>query len=77
MSGRENIENKLKERQKVCWKNKQCCMGNNEPDMPPNSSRDPKVGPRTKQWKKKKVGARSLTCSISRLRGHAEATRWD
>jgi len=52
-------------------------MGNNEPDMPPNSSRDPKVGPRAKQWKKKKVGARSLTCSISRLRGHAEATRWD
>jgi len=26
----------------------------------PNSSRDPKVGPRTKQQKKKKVGACSL-----------------
>jgi hypothetical protein len=36
-----------------------------ESDMPPNSSRDPKVGLRVKQWKKKKVGARSLIHNTS------------
>jgi hypothetical protein len=34
-------------------------------DVPPNSSKNPKVGHRTKQWMKKKVGAHSLTHSIS------------
>jgi hypothetical protein len=29
-------------------------------DVPPNPSRDPKVCPRMQQWKKKRVGARSL-----------------
>jgi len=28
--------------------------------VPPNSLRDPNVGPKTKQWKKKKIGAYSL-----------------
>jgi len=35
---------------------------------PPNSSRDPKVGPRAKQQKKKRVGAR-LTHSTSGVGG--------
>ncbi len=34
-----------------------CSMFN---DMPPNSSKDPKVGPKMKQLKKNRVGARSL-----------------
>jgi hypothetical protein len=39
---------------------------------PQNSSRDPKVGPRAKQRKKKKVRAHSLICSISKVRGVLE-----
>ncbi len=46
-------------------------------DMPPNSSKDQKVGPITKQWKKKRVGARSLTCNTPRVGGHARAPGWD
>ncbi len=33
----------------------------NNLDATPNFSRDPKVGQRTKQWNKKRVGARSLS----------------
>jgi len=46
-------------------------------DAFPNSSKDPKVGPRTKQWKKKRVGACSLTCSILRVGGHVGVSGWD
>jgi hypothetical protein len=46
-------------------------------DMPPNSSKDPKVGPRIKQWKKKKIGARSLTRSTSRIGGCVGVAWWD
>jgi len=45
--------------------------------MPPNSSRDPKVGPRVKQYKKKKVGACSLTLNTSRVGGCAGVLGWD
>jgi hypothetical protein len=44
---------------------------------PPNSSRDPKVSPKTKQWKKKRVKARSLTCNILGVRGRAQSVGWD
>jgi len=44
---------------------------------PPNSSKDPKVGPKTKQWKKKKVEARSLTRSTSRVGERVGALGWD
>jgi hypothetical protein len=46
-------------------------------DTPLNSSRDPKVGPRAKQQKKKKVGACFLIHSISGVRGFAGALGWD
>jgi hypothetical protein len=46
-------------------------------DVPPNSLGDPKVGPRMKQQKKKKIGARSLTRNISKVRGCAKALGWD
>ncbi len=36
-------------------------------DMPSNSSRDPKVGPKMKHRKKKRAGACSLTCNTSRV----------
>jgi len=45
--------------------------------MPPNSSRDPKVGRRMKQQKKNKVGAHSLTCSILGVGECAGALGWD
>jgi hypothetical protein len=41
-------------------------------DAPPNFSKDPNVGPRTKQWKKKIIGACSLTRSTSRYEGVLE-----
>jgi hypothetical protein len=44
---------------------------------PPNSLRNPNVGPKTKQWKKEKVGSCSLIRSISRVGRHARAPRWD
>jgi len=44
---------------------------------PPNSSRDPKVGPRVKQLKKKRVEACSLTRSTSGVGGHVGAPGWD
>jgi hypothetical protein len=46
-------------------------------DMPPNSLRDPNVGPRTKHWKKKKYGAHSLICNTSGVGGCVGTTRWD
>jgi hypothetical protein len=46
-------------------------------DALPNSSRDSKVGLGVKQWKKKKVGAHSLTCGTSGLGGHVGALGWD
>jgi len=46
-------------------------------DMPLNSSRNPKVGPITKQWKKKKVGAHSLICNTLKVGGHVRTSRWD
>jgi hypothetical protein len=45
--------------------------------MPPNSSRDPKVGPKMKQWKKKWVDANSLTQSTLRIGGYVGALGWD
>jgi len=44
--------------------------------VPPNSSRDPKVGLRVKQWKKKKVGACSLIRSTLGVGGCVKASRW-
>jgi len=44
---------------------------------PPNSLKDPKVGPKTKQQKKKKVEAHSLTRSTSRVGRHVGAPGWD
>jgi len=44
--------------------------------VPPNSSRDPKLGPKLKEWKKKKVGAHSLTHSTLGIKRHAKAPRW-
>jgi hypothetical protein len=46
-------------------------------DLPPNSLRDPNVGPKVKKWKNKRVGARSLTCSTSGIGGHVGAPGWD
>jgi hypothetical protein len=46
-------------------------------DAPLNFSRDLKVGPKAKQRKKKKVGARSLTHNTLRVGGHARVPRWD
>ncbi len=46
-------------------------------DTPRNSSRDPKVGLRAKQWEKKKVRAHLLTRNTSGVRGCARALRWD
>ncbi len=45
--------------------------------MPPNTSRDPKVGLRMKQQNKKKVGAHFLTCSTSGVGGRVKASGWD
>jgi hypothetical protein len=41
--------------------------------VPPNSLKDPKVGPRAKQRKKKKVGAHSLTHSTFGVGRHVGA----
>jgi hypothetical protein len=46
-------------------------------DAPPNSSRDPKVGPRAKQQKKKKVWACSLTHNTSGVGRCVGVLRWD
>jgi len=46
-------------------------------DAPPNSSKDPRMGPKEKQQKKKRVGACSLTHNISRVGGHVKALKWD
>ncbi len=50
---------------------------NKSNDVPPNSLRDQNVGSKSKQWKKKKVRAHSLTHSISKVKGHVGAPRWD
>jgi hypothetical protein len=52
-------------------------FNNTQTNAPPNSSRDPSVGPKTKQRKKKIVGAHSLTYNISGVGGHVGAPRWD
>jgi len=46
-------------------------------DAPPNSLKDPNVGPRAKQWKKERIEARFVICSISRVGAHVGASRWD
>jgi hypothetical protein len=48
-------------------------------DVPSNSLRNPNVGPRMKQRKKKKkkVEPHSLACSISGVGGHVGVPRWD
>jgi len=46
-------------------------------DMPPNSSRHPKVGPKAKQWKKKRIRAHLLTHNTLRVRGRAGALKWE
>jgi len=46
-------------------------------DMPPNSSKDPKVGPKMKQQKKKRIGAHSLTRSTLGVGGRVGALGWD
>jgi len=46
-------------------------------DMPLNSLKDPKVDPRTKQGKIKKVEAHSLIHNISGVGRHARTLRWD
>ncbi len=46
-------------------------------DAPLNSLRDPKVGPKVKQHKKKKIRVRSLVHDTYKVRGHVEAPRWD
>jgi len=47
----------------------QCCA--------PKSLKDPNVGSRAKQWRKKKVGAHSLTRSTLKRKEHVGAPRWD
>jgi hypothetical protein len=46
-------------------------------DMPPNSLRDPQVGPRVKQQQNKKIETHSLTCIIFGVGRHVEAPGWD
>jgi hypothetical protein len=46
-------------------------------DAPSNSLRDPNVGPKMKQWKKKGVGAHSLVCNTFRVGRGARTPRWD
>jgi hypothetical protein len=46
-------------------------------DAPPKSLGDPKVGPKMKQQKKKRVGACSLIRSTLGVGGHARALVWD
>jgi hypothetical protein len=45
-------------------------------DAPLNSSKHRKVGPKMKQLKNKKVGARSLIQSTSRVGGRVKVLRW-
>jgi hypothetical protein len=46
-------------------------------DAPPNYLRNPNVGFRTKQWKKKRVRACSLICCTSKVKRCAGAPGWD
>jgi hypothetical protein len=46
-------------------------------DAVPNSLRDPKVGSKVKQQKKKKDKARFLPCNIYMVGGCNGAPRWD
>jgi len=50
----------------------QCVEDGASINVPPNSLRDPNVGPRVKQRKKKKIGACSLIRSTSRVKGMME-----
>jgi len=45
--------------------------------VPANSLRDPNVGPKMKQWKKKKIGAHSLTHGTSGVGGCVTVLGWD
>jgi hypothetical protein len=53
----------------ITWLRRTCWMTS-------PSSRDPKVGPKTKQWKKR-IGAHFLTHSISGVGGRVRAPGWD
>jgi hypothetical protein len=46
-------------------------------DAPLNSLRNPNVGPRMKQWKNKRIRARSFACNILGVGGHVKALGWD
>jgi hypothetical protein len=46
-------------------------------DAPLNFLKDPKVGPKMKQQKKKKIKVRSLVCDTYKVQGHVEAPKWD
>jgi hypothetical protein len=46
-------------------------------DVPPNSLRNPNVGPITKQRKNKRIGARFLTCNTSRVGRCVGILGWD
>ncbi len=45
-------------------------------DAPPSSLMDSIVNPNVKIMKGERVGARSLACSISGVKGHVKALRW-
>jgi hypothetical protein len=47
------------------------------PNVPPNSSKDLKVGPKVKQRNKKRVEAHFLTHNTSGVGGCGGAPRWD
>jgi len=46
-------------------------------DTPPNSLKNLNVSLRMKQWKKRGVGACSLTCNTCGVRESTRASRWD
>jgi len=48
----------------------------NKDDTPPNSSRNPKVNPKTNHRKKNRVGACSLTHNTSGVGKHLGALGW-
>jgi hypothetical protein len=46
-------------------------------DASPNSLRDPNVGFKTKQQRKKKVETHSLIRNILKVKGHLGVSKWD
>jgi hypothetical protein len=46
-------------------------------DTPPNFLRNPNVGLRMKQRKKKRIRAHSLACNTLGVGGHVKAPKWD